>query len=36
MNGKSVVFQYYMPDGEIKETTFSLEGTREALGELLK
>ena len=36
MNGKTVVFQYYMPDGEIKETTFSLEGAREAIGELLK
>jgi hypothetical protein len=36
MNGTSVVFQYYMPDGEIKETTFPLEGAREAIGELLK
>ena len=36
MNGKSVVFQYYMPDGEIRESTFSLEGAREAIGELLK
>ena len=36
MNGKTVVFQYYMPDGKIKETTFSLEGAREAIGELLK
>ena len=36
MNGKSVVFQYYMPDGEIRETTFSLEGAREAIEELLK
>lgn len=36
MNGKSVVFQYYMPDGETRETTFLLEGLREAIGELLK
>ena len=36
MNGKSVVFQYYMPDGRIMEETFSLEGAREAIEELLK
>jgi len=36
MDGDSVVFQYYLPDGEIKETIFSLEGAREAIEELLK
>jgi hypothetical protein len=36
MNGKEVTFQYYLPDGMIKETTFSLEGIREAIEEILK
>ncbi len=36
MNGKSVVFQYYLPGGEIKETTFSLEGAKEAIEEAIK
>ena len=36
MNGKEIVFQYYLPDGTIKETNFSLEDAREAIVELLK
>ncbi len=36
MNGKSVVFQYYLPDGEIRETTFSLEGAKEAIQEVIR
>lgn len=35
MNGKRATFQYYLPDGTIKETTFSLEGAKEAIRELL-
>jgi hypothetical protein len=36
MNGKDVTFQFYLPDGTIKETTFNLEGAREAIEEILK
>lgn len=36
MNGKEAVFQYYLPDGEIKETTFVLEGVKETVEELIK
>jgi len=36
MNGKEVTFQYYLPDGTIKETTFNLEGAKEAINEILK
>ena len=36
MNGNEVTFQYYLPDGSIKESTFSLEGAREAIQEILK
>lgn len=36
MNGKEVTFQYYLPDGTIKEATFNLEGAREAISEILK
>lgn len=33
--GSEIVFQYYMPDGAIYETTFSLEGAKEAIEEVL-
>ena len=36
MNGKEVIFQYYLPDGTIKETTFNLEGARKAIEGVLK
>ncbi len=36
INGKSVVFQYYLPDGEIKETTFSLEGVKEVIEDFVR
>ena len=36
MNGREVTFQYYLPDGTIKETTFDLKGAREAIEEILK
>jgi len=36
MNGKQVTFQYYLPDGTIKETTFNMEDAREAIEEILK
>ncbi len=36
MNGKSFVFQYYLSSGEIKETTFLLDGAKEAIEEVLK
>jgi phosphoribosylformylglycinamidine (FGAM) synthase-like amidotransferase family enzyme len=36
MNGKELTFQYYLPDGTIKETTFSLEGAKEAIEGILK
>ncbi|UCF91869.1 MAG: hypothetical protein JSW39_26960 [Desulfobacterales bacterium] len=36
MNGKEVTFQYYLPDGTIKETTFDLKGAREAIEEILR
>ncbi len=36
MNGKRVVFQYYLPDGEIVETAFSLEGAKEAITEAVE
>ena len=35
MDGTEVRFQYYLPDGTIKETTFDLKGAREAIGEIL-
>ncbi len=35
INGKSAVFQYYLPGGEIREATFLLEGAKEAIEELL-
>ena len=34
--GKMVVFQYYLPDGEIKETAFILDGLTEAVKEIIK
>lgn len=36
MNGKEVVFQYYLPGGMIKESIFSLKGAKEAIGEVLR
>ncbi|MCP4686420.1 MAG: hypothetical protein GY859_00115 [Desulfobacterales bacterium] len=36
IHGKSIVFQYYPPDGSIKEATFSLEGAEEAIEEILQ
>jgi hypothetical protein len=36
MNGKILTFQYYLPDGEIRETVFHLDGVRDAINELLK
>ena len=36
INGKEVTFQYYLPDGTIKETTFNLDGAKEAINEILK
>ena len=36
MNGKEAVFQYYLPDGTIKETIFDLEGAREAIETLFE
>lgn len=36
MNGTEVTFQYYLPDGTIKETAFDLDGAREAIEEILK
>ena len=36
MNGKEVTFQYYLPDGTIKETSFDLKGAHEAIEEILK
>ncbi len=36
LNGKSVVFQYYIPDGTIKETVFLLEGIHEAINAIAK
>jgi hypothetical protein len=36
MNGKEATFQYYLPDGTIKETAFDLDGAREAIEEILK
>ena len=36
MNGKQVVFQFYQPDGTIKETTFLLEGAKAAINEILR
>ncbi len=35
MEGKRVVFQYYLYDGVIKEAAFDLSGCREAISELL-
>jgi hypothetical protein len=35
MNGRQATFQYYLPDGTIKETTFSLKGAKEAIREVL-
>ena len=36
INGKEAVFQYYLPDGEIRESIFSLKGAKEAFGEILR
>lgn len=36
MNGREVTFQYYLPDGTIKETTFDLKGARKAIEEILR
>lgn len=36
MNGNEVVFQYYLPDGEIRESIFSLKGAKEAIEEVLR
>jgi len=35
MTGREITFQYYMPDGAIYETTFSLKGAKEAIEEVL-
>ena len=34
IDGKEITFQYYLPDGMIKETTFDLEGLKQAIKEL--
>ena len=34
--GKMIVFQYYLPDGEIKETAFILDGLMKAVREITK
>ena len=36
MNGREITFQFYPPDGSIEETTFSLEGAREKIEEILR
>ena len=36
MNGKELVFQYYLPGGVIKESIFSLKGAKEAIEEILR
>jgi len=36
INGKEAVFQYYLPDGEIRESIFSLKGAKEAIEEILR
>ena len=36
MNGKEVLFQFYGPDGMIRETVFELEGIKKAVGKLLE
>ena len=35
MTGHEITFQYYMPDGAIYETTFSLKGAKEAIEEVV-
>lgn len=35
INGKSVVFQYYLPGGRIKETTFLLQGIQQIIDEMM-
>ena len=35
VEGKEITFQYYLPDGMIKETTFQLEGIQQAIKELV-
>jgi hypothetical protein len=34
INGKEITFQYYLPDGMIKESKFKLEGIKQAIEEL--
>jgi len=36
MAGREITFQYYMPDGAIYETTFSLEGAKKAIEEVIR
>lgn len=36
INGRSLVFQYYLPDGSIEETIFSLINADHQIGKLLK
>jgi hypothetical protein len=36
MNGTFIVFQFYLPDGKIKETIFNLKGAKDAIDELFK
>jgi len=36
LGGDTIVFQYYLPDGEIKETVFDLSGVDKAFQEILK
>jgi len=36
MNGKQVVFQYYLSDGTIKEMVFPLKGAKEAIEEVIR
>lgn len=34
LRGQKVIFQYYLPDGMIKETAFRLQGLQEAIAEI--
>lgn len=35
MNGTEIVFQYYLPGGEIQESIFPLKGAKEAIGDIM-